>query len=210
MVETSQKNNDVTVNVDLPDPDIQKRLETAVLEIFSQGDFHEASMRQVAKKAGVSFGTIYKYYQNKNNLLFSFIDRWFDELSDHLVDHLLGIEDIKEKLRKIFWIQLDYFEQNPEIGRILWITVPQKTWMTHDTYEKNRLLVVILDVLQEGQERGILNPDVRPGLLINFIIPLIHRLFNEWIYRGKKESLSSEAGVLFEMIWRAISNPDAA
>ena len=42
-------------------PEIQKRLEAAVLEIFSESDFHQANIRTVAKKAGVSFSTIYGY-----------------------------------------------------------------------------------------------------------------------------------------------------
>ena len=191
----------------LPDQNIHKRLESAVIETFSKGDFHEASMRKIAKKAGVSFGTIYKYYKDKNNLLFAFIDSWFDELVDRLVDHLQGISETKEKLRKIFWIQLDYFERNADIGKIIWITVPLKTWMTHETYKQNRLMDIIINVLREGQAIGIFNPDVRPGLLLNFIIPLINRSFNEWIYRGQKESLTSEADIIFELILRAVSNP---
>ncbi len=56
------KDNIVIDDRPLPDQNIQKRLELAVIETFSKGDFHEASMRKIAKKAGVSFGTIYKYY----------------------------------------------------------------------------------------------------------------------------------------------------
>ncbi|MBW2180684.1 MAG: TetR/AcrR family transcriptional regulator [Deltaproteobacteria bacterium] len=201
------KDNAVINHRALPDQNIQKRLESAVIETFSRGDFHEASMRKIAKKAGVSFGTIYKYYNDKNNLLFAFIDMWFDELVDRLVDHLQGISETKEKLRKIFWIQLDYFERNADIGKIIWITVPLKTWMTHETYKQNRLMDIIINVLREGQTIGIFNPDVRPGLLLNFIIPLINRSFNEWVYRGQKESLTSEADMIFELILRAISNP---
>ncbi len=191
----------------LPDLNLHKKLESAVIEAFSRGDFHEANMRKIAKRAGVSFGTIYKYYKDKNNLLFAFIDSWFNGLVDRMVDHLQGIQETKEKLRKIFWIQLDYFERNADIGKIIWITVPLKTWMTHETYKQNRLMDVILNVLKEGQIKGIFNPDVRPGLLLNFIIPLINRSFNEWVYRGQKESLTSEADIIFEMILRAISNP---
>ena len=201
------KDNAVINHRALPDQNIQKRLESAVIETFSRGDFHEASMRKIAKKAGVSFGTIYKYYNDKNNLLFAFIDSWFDELVDRLVDHLQGISGTKEKLRKIFWVQLDYFERNADIGKIIWITVPLKTWMTHETYKQNRLMDIIINVLREGQTIGIFNPDVRPGLLLNFIIPLINRSFNEWVYRGQKESLTSEADIIFELILRAVSNP---
>jgi AcrR family transcriptional regulator len=50
------------------DPESQKRLEAAVMEVFSSVDFHKANIRTVAKKAGVSFSTIYKYYGSKEGL----------------------------------------------------------------------------------------------------------------------------------------------
>lgn len=201
------QNNKVTYNESGLDPNIRNRLEAAILEIFPLCDFHEANMRLIAKNAGVSFGTIYKYYKNKNNLLFAFIDQWFAELADRIRDHLQGIEDVREKLRKVFWVQLDYFERHPEIGKIIWMTVPFKAWIDHETYRQNPLMDVILEVLREGQQKGVLNPDVRPGLLLNFVVPMITRSFIEWVDRRQRDQLTGEANVIFEMCWRAIAAP---
>ncbi len=57
-------------------PEIHKRLEKAVLEVFSNSDFHKASIRDIAEKAGVSFTTIYKHYGSKERLVFAFVDVW--------------------------------------------------------------------------------------------------------------------------------------
>ena len=96
-------------------PEVKKLLEKAVMEIFSTSDFHRASIRDVADKAGVSFGTIYKHYESKEKLLFGFVNIWMEELTDRIVDHLKGIEDIKEKLRKVFWLHLDYYEKTKDL-----------------------------------------------------------------------------------------------
>ena len=55
-------------------PEVKERLEKAVLDIFSHSDFHKANIRDVAKKAGVSFSTIYKHYGSKERLVFAFVD----------------------------------------------------------------------------------------------------------------------------------------
>ena len=81
-------------------PDVHERLEQAVWEIFSNSDFHKASIREVADRAGVSFTTIYKHYGSKERLVFAFVDIWMGKLTDRIVDHLQGIEDLKENLRK--------------------------------------------------------------------------------------------------------------
>ena len=189
-------------------PEIRRRIEAAVLDIFSESDFHRANMRTVAKKAGVSFSSIYKYYGSKEKLLFTCIDNCLSELNERMIDHLQGIEDLKEKLRKVFWVQLDFYERNPNVGTILFLTIPYKKWMPDKTFNQNKMINVFLDVARQGQKEEILKTDVRAGVLLDFMLGLVQRCFIMWIFRGKKESLSGNANVLFEMLWSAISNSE--
>ena len=194
--------------LDAFNPDIHRRLEKAVLEVFSKSDFHKASIRDVAKKAGVSFTTIYKHYGSKERLVFAFVDVWMGELTDRIVDHLQGIKDLKEKLRKVFWLQLDYYERHAGLGRILFMTLPMKTWMADETFQQRKMIGLLVDVLRQGQEEGVLNPHVRAGTLLDFIMGFVQRSFFMWILRGQKESLAERANTLFEMVWQGMANPD--
>jgi len=188
-------------------PDVHQRLEKAVLEIFSNSDFHKASIRDVAEKAGVSFTTIYKHYGSKERLVFAFVDVWMGKLTDRIVDHLQGIEDLKEKLRKVFWLQLDYYERHVGLGRIVFMTLPMNTWMGDKTFDQPRMMGLMIDVLRQGQKEGILNPDVRAGTLLDFLMGFVQRSFFMWILRGQNGSLAAEANTLFEMVWRGMANP---
>jgi AcrR family transcriptional regulator len=190
-------------------PEVLQRLETAVMEIFSSSDFHKANMRDVAKSAGISFSTIYNHFGSKERLLFAFVDKGLAKLTDRIVDHLKGIQNLKEKMRKVLWLQLDYYERHPELGRILFMTVPMKTWMADDSFRQKKMINLYLDVLKEGQARGQLNPDVRAGVLLDFMLGTVQRTFFMWVSRGQRESLAEQTGILFEMVWRAIANPVA-
>jgi AcrR family transcriptional regulator len=165
-------------------------------------------MRTVAKKAGVSFSTIYNHYGSKEGLLLAFVDTWMGELTERMIDHLQGIENLKEKVRKAFWIQLDYYERNPQIGKILFMTLPMKTWMDDKSFKQNKMFKLFLDVLQQGQEEGTLNSNVRTGVLLDFIFGLVQRSFIMWVFREQKENLAGQANTFFEMVWRAISTPN--
>ncbi|MCK5517598.1 MAG: TetR/AcrR family transcriptional regulator [Desulfobulbaceae bacterium] len=187
--------------------DIHARLERAVLDIFSSSDFHKASIRDIANSAGVSFTTIYKHYGSKERLVFAFVDIWMGKLTDRIIDHLHGIENLKEKLRKVFWLQLDYYERHEGLGRIVFMTLPMKTWMVDETFAQPRMMSLMIDVLRQGQEEGILNPDVRAGILLDFLMGFVQRSFFMWILRGKKESLANQANVMFEMVWQGMVIP---
>ena len=187
--------------------DIHARLERAVLDIFSSSDFHKASIRDIANNAGVSFTTIYKHYGSKERLVFAFVDIWMGKLTDRIIDHLHGIENLKEKLRKVFWLQLDYYERHEGLGRIVFMTLPMKTWMVDETFAQPRMMSLMIDVLRQGQEEGVLNPDVRAGVLLDFLMGFVQRSFFMWILRGKKESLADQANVMFEMVWQGMVIP---
>jgi AcrR family transcriptional regulator len=188
-------------------PEVKKRLERAVLDIFSNSDFHKANIRDIARSAGISFSTIYKHYGSKEQLVFAFVDVWLGELTDRIIDHLQGIQDLKEKMRKVLWLQLDYYERNPGLGRIIFMTLPMKTWMADETFKQKKMINMYLDVLRKGQQEGILNSRVRAGVLLDFMLGMVQRSFCMWVSRGRQESLSGQSNVIFEMIWRAISNP---
>ena len=188
-------------------PDVHARLEKAVLEIFSESDFHKANIRDVAQKAGVSFTTIYKHYGSKERLLFSFVDIWLGNLTERIIDHLQGIEDLKEKMRKVYWLQLDYYERHPGLGKILFMTLPMQTWMSDETFRQKRMINLYLEVLKKGQAEGILNPQVRAGVLLDFMLGTVQRAFFMWVSRGQQKSLAGESQVLFDMVWRAIARP---
>ena len=193
---------------ELSRPDVHERLEKAVLDIFSNSDFHKASIRDIAERAGVSFTTIYKYYGSKERLVFAFVDVWMGKLTDRIVDHLQGLEDLKEKLRKVFWLQLDYYERHVGLGRIVFMTLPMNTWIADQTFAQPRMMGLMIDVLQQGQKEGILNPNVRAGTLLDFLMGFVQRSFFMWILRGQQESLSAQANVMFEMVWRGMTNPE--
>jgi AcrR family transcriptional regulator len=193
--------------LDALNPEVRERLEKAVMETFSTSDFHKASIRVIAEKAGVSFTTIYKHYGSKERLLFAFVNIWMAELTDRIADHLNGIEDLKEKLRKVFWLHLDYYERNEGLGRILFMTLPMKTWMTDESFDQKRRVSLIIDVLKKGQQQGIINPNVRAGSLLDFMLGFIQRIFFMWIIRGKQERLAEGSHILFEMVWQGMANP---
>lgn len=188
-------------------PEIHRRLEAAVMEIFSSSDFHKANMRDVARRAGVSFSTIYSHYGSKERLVFAFVDIWLGKLTERIIDHLQGIEDLKEKLRKVLWLQLDYYECNPGLGRILFMTLPMQTWMTDKSFQQKKMINLYLDVLRRGQREGVLVDTVRAGVLLDFMLGFVQRTFFMWISRGQQEGLAAQSNVFFELIWRAIANP---
>ncbi len=54
-------------------------META-LELFAENGFHATSISQIAKKAGISKGLTYNYFESKNDILEELIQHGFDAI----------------------------------------------------------------------------------------------------------------------------------
>ncbi len=164
-------------------------------------------MRAIAKQAGISFATIYGQYECKERLLFDFIDDWLADLTERMTDHLQGIADLKEKLRKVFWVQLDFWERNPAKAKILFMTLPRKTWLEDKTFPQEKMIDIFLDVLRQGQEEGGLKSEVRTSMFVDVMYGIIMHSFCMWVYRQQEYSLAGQIDTLFEIFWDGVSSP---
>lgn len=181
------------------------RLEAAVLAQFSRQEFHHVKLIDVANQAQVSLQTIYKYYGCKETLLFASLDTWLGELAQRMIDHLQGIENYKDRLRKVFWLMLSYFEDNPNVAQCILSSVYLNTWRQDDTFRQPELMSLFLKVLGEGRAQGIFVDELDEKDLLDFILGLAIRKVSMWLIRGQQEPLAERAGLLFEMLWRAIA-----
>ena len=191
------------------DPGTRARIEQAVLDIFSEREFHRVGLIEIARGANVSLQTLYKYYGSKEALLFSGLDAWLGQLAARMIDHLQGIEDYKERLRKVFWVTLDFFDKNPKVAQIMMSSVYVNTWRKQENYQNPALFGTFIKVLQEGRAKGVLTDEVNEKVLLDYIMGVLGRLVQMHIPRGQKEPLTAQAIVRFEMLWRAIARQPA-
>lgn len=189
------------------EPATRVRIEEAVLDIFSQREFHRVGLIEIARGANVSLQTIYKYYGSKEALLFCTLDAQLDRLAARMLDHLQGIEHYKERLRKTFWVSLDFFEKHPRVLQILMSSVYINTWRRSGNYENRALFGTFVKVLAEGRTQGVLTDEVDEKILLDYISGIVWRLVQSWVLRGMKDPPTKQANVLFEMLWRAIAKP---
>lgn len=189
-------------------PDTLKRIEKAVLELFSSQDFHDVSLLDVAKAANVSLQTIYKYFGSKEVLVYAMLDVMLGRLAERMIDHLQGIDDARERLRKTCWVTLDYMDKHPAVMMLLFTAVPITRHRNIRIYESPDLMGSFLSVFRDGQDRGVLNNRVSSKILLDVFMGVIGRVVLMHIVRGEQRSLIDQFDELFGILWRAMSAPD--
>ncbi len=97
----------------------QEQIREAALAVFARRGFHETTVAEIAREAGVAKGTIYLYYPSKEEVLIDIFRRYTDgmlDFVDGLMDSALSVPDILSAFVKK---QIDLFREEPNLVRVL-------------------------------------------------------------------------------------------
>jgi AcrR family transcriptional regulator len=183
------------------------RLEPIVKKVFSEGDFHRVDMRSIAREAGMSFGTIYRYFTDKEKMLFWFIAHWLDELQTVSLAALESEGTVMERIRRFILAHFRFYESNPEVGRIIFMTVPLDRWMQDTTFAYRDPTKRLRGTIEEGQKTGEIRSDVNSLMIADLFTGMFNRTFLMWQYRGKKYSLAEHYDALLPLIEAGVRGP---
>ncbi|HBC18494.1 MAG TPA: TetR/AcrR family transcriptional regulator [Alcanivorax sp.] len=184
---------------------MRQRIEWAAVQVFADSEFHQVTLQQIAKAAQCSLQTLYRYYGSKEALLSACLHHGLEQLAERMLDHLAGIDTFRDRLSKVFWVVLDFFDRNPQMGRMMINSVYPGRWGSDTTPGQQRLTELFLSVLGEGQEQGILNGQVATPILLDFFYGVLLRISQMHLLRGRPGRMADQHGVLFDMLWRAIT-----
>jgi AcrR family transcriptional regulator len=65
----------------------RRRVIDAALALANEGGYEAVQMREVAARAQVALGTVYRYFSSKDHLLAAALLEWVEQLVEHLQEH---------------------------------------------------------------------------------------------------------------------------
>ncbi len=94
----------------------RRKIISAAFELFSEKSYHDVSVEEIAKKAGLSKGGLFHYFPSKYELartvLSDVMDKWLKRLERKTID--LPPE---EKLRTLIDAVFELITENPKLSR---------------------------------------------------------------------------------------------
>lgn len=141
----------------------------ATLLLINQGGIQEASMSKVAKQAKVSPGTIYLYFENKQDLVNQLYLNIKALFSEKAFKDFNSEESVKDSFEKI-WYRIAKFKTN-QSEEASFLNQCDNTPMIDEESRQEGLkhLQPILDLWIRGQEEGLIK-NIPPYLLYAFTI----------------------------------------
>lgn len=179
----------------------------AAMAIFAKEDFNRATMRSIAKKARIVPSNIYKYFENKDELLSQLLDIVAEKIMKGAKEELSGLDSTREKIYKLTWYYLDYYQNNPGLTVLIYGRNTLQHWYEYHTiYNRARELGnMLVKIIEDGQTRGDVRPDVDLHLVSHIYHGGLRNLVTSWLYHKQNFQLTENARRFADTIYFSVS-----
>lgn len=142
----------------------RERILQAAISVFADKGFYDARVSEIAKAAGVADGTIYLYFENKDDVLISIFQDRIEKLLEILGEIAASDRKIEEKVRKIVGIQLGLLEDQRDLAEVITVNLRQSSRLLKQYAAPLfiRYLGLVAGVIAEGQKAGVFRQDLSP------------------------------------------------
>lgn len=164
----------------LPEKDRSDRsaqIRRAALKLFNEKGFSSTRLEDVAEEAGVSKGTIYLYFENKEDLFFAIIRGVVPEIINQR-EQAEGHTGPKAALLKSLILQIGYKMLNTEAGACVKLIVAEaRSFPEIAEYHQNHIAEPCVIMFTKIIDQGIASNEFRPcdseALASLIILPLL-------------------------------------
>ena len=147
-------------------------LETA-LKRFNRFGFKKTTIEEIANDARIAKGTIYLYFDNKTDIYKKLVEEELRTFTTQFSDIISDDIGVGEKIRKLFYITVDYYSNNNFLKSTLVgddeMVLPFVA-MEGQKIQEKEIVALIKKLLEKGIEEG----EVRDDLDINKVAYLLY------------------------------------
>ena len=155
-----------------------ERILSAACQLFAGDDFQNVSMEDVAVSAGVGKGTLYNYFQSKDDLYFSILQSRLEKLLKVLEKAYSNRNDFIRNLRSLILHLYKFMAKHPYFHQI-WNREENSLERKNNTVileMRNKILELIRRVLIQGEKEKLLKQSIDIDISVQLIYCMINYL----------------------------------
>jgi len=183
------------------------RIINAATKVFAKKGFFQAKVSDIAREAQVADGTIYLYFDNKDDILISLFEEQMTAVLENMIEQISVEKDAVKKIEKFALTHLKLIELNKNMAEIIQVELRQsRKFMKEYKNEKFlQYLNLISDIIKEGQEQGIFRKEIIPDIAKRAFFGALDEMSRFWVLSShKKYDIETAANQISEYFLRGM------
>ena len=187
----------------------------AARAVFLEHPYEQASITQIADRAGCVVGTIYGYFENKRELFDALLATFYDELIADIEPRFAVIEGTADRLRFLMARHLQITVDDPS-----WLKVLDREARGGESYFGSKLHQLnrryaqfVTRTIADGIARGELRADLDPQMARDFLFGGLEHWVRNTVGRGRRNDATAVAREMVRLLldgWAAAPQAKAA
>jgi len=183
-------------------------LETA-RAVFCERGYADSAIAEIAVRAGVVEGTIYRYFTGKRDLLTKVVEHWYEAMLSDYDQQLRGVRGTWNRLRFMIWRHLTVIHDDPKMCSLIFNELRSgPEYRQTAVFELNRDYTTrTLTIVQEAIDSG----EFRSGIPLRIVRDMIYGGVEHHIWafmRGEGDfSPDESADAITDIIYRGLTSP---
>lgn len=175
----------------------RRKLIDIAIEEFAYKGFDHANINVIADKAGISVGSVYRYFQSKKDLFLTCVHCGAEILESVLGEVLISQDNLLVKVEKIVRLIQSYSRHQKNLillyNEMTSESNSELTWMLAAEMESISAKVYAL-LIRQAQEAGAVRKDISPQLFAFFLDNLFMMLQFSYACEYYRERFKIYAG----------------
>lgn len=159
-------------------PDRRQQIMAAAEKLFASKRIHETTLDDVVKAAGVGKGTVYRYFESKDDLYFQTAVSGFEALGELLERTVKPEAPFDEQIMVVCREVSGFFKRRRPLFRMMQSEAMRVRWQDESIRARwrsarRRLLAAVTEVVARGVEEGKVRDDIPAGTLAHFLLGML-------------------------------------
>ena len=164
-----------------------RKIIAAATKIFAKKGFFKAKVSEIAKEAGIADGTVYIYFNHKDDILISLFEEKMQEVLDNMKEQINLETDPLKKIERFALVHLKMIEDNKDIAEIIQVELRQSSKFMKNYHNTKffEYLDLIGHIIEEGKGKGVIREDIIPGIAKRAFFGALDEMSRFWVLSKK-------------------------
>jgi len=180
----------------------RQRIQEAAIKVLAEEGYHGTTVSLIAKAAGVADGTLYLYFQNKDELLIGIFEECMDLFIQEGLQLLERVDNPIDQLKAIAKLHLGNLGNDTQLARIFQIEFRHSIELMKRLSESKlrEYFTIIEGIIRHAQLQGSIRKEINPWVSTKILFGALDEMATNWLLSDRNDSLSDMAGPVLDVI----------
>jgi TetR/AcrR family fatty acid metabolism transcriptional regulator len=185
-----------------PAPGKRERILRAAIDVFAESGYFNAKVTDIAKAAGVADGTIYLYFDGKEELLTTIFREHTRNYLQSLERDLAPVRRAEERIRIAIRHHLETLGRDRALAVVAQVelrhSIKYMSLLSHQ--EVGDYLSILRKIVEQGQMDGVFRRNLNPQLAAKALFGVLDEMVTSWVLSDKEYALGDQTDAVADLV----------